>query len=123
MSPISRTTHNIGQITELFARQYLQDQGLSFIAANVRYKFGEIDLIMREQSTITFVEVKYRNRNDYGGALYSLHSAKQRRLQKAANAWLQSHDPSGRHPTRFDLVALSGSLQRLQCQWLKNIMQ
>ena len=83
---------DIGQITEQFAKQYLLSRGLSFIAENVRYKFGEIDLVMREQSNIIFVEVRYRRSVNYGGAVESISPVKRERLLKAANAWLQEFD-------------------------------
>ena len=114
---------DIGQITEQFAKQYLLSRGLSFIAENVRYKFGEIDLVMREQSHIIFVEVRYRRNSNYGGAVSSISIAKRNRLQKAAKAWLQRFDSRQRLICRFDLIALSGELDKIDCQWIKNIFQ
>ena len=55
---------SLGQLTEQHAKHYLLSQGLTFVAENVRYKFGEIDLVMREQSHIIFVEVRYNDRID-----------------------------------------------------------
>jgi putative endonuclease len=51
---------NRGQLAEKHARTYLEQQGLTFVEANVRYPFGEIDLIMRQQDVWVFVEVKFR---------------------------------------------------------------
>ena len=44
LTPRQRT----GLEAEQQAREYLQQAGLRFVAANVRYKVGEIDLIMRD---------------------------------------------------------------------------
>ncbi|MGS0727400.1 YraN family protein, partial [Shewanella sp. 0m-11] len=39
---------NQGQIAEYAARQYLQQRGLTFVEQNVRYRFGEIDIVMKD---------------------------------------------------------------------------
>lgn len=54
------TTKQTGDAAEWRARHWLENQGLRFIAANVRGRFGEIDLIMREGSVTVFIEVRYR---------------------------------------------------------------
>ena len=43
---------------------------------------------MKESSTIVFVEVKYRNSQNYGHAAESVTRQKQHRLIKAANWWM-----------------------------------
>ncbi len=125
MSPSTRKLQapEKGHITETFAKRFLLKKGLLFVAENVRYKFGEIDLVMREQSHIIFVEVRYRCDTRFGGPVASINATKRSRLQKAAAAWLQSNDRSGYLKCRFDLIALSGELTELRCQWLKNIFQ
>ena len=114
---------SLGQLTEQHAKHYLLSQGLTFVAENVRYKFGEIDLVMREQSHIIFVEVRYRRSVYYGGAIESISPGKRERLLKAANAWLQKYDRSQQLICRFDLIAFSGDIDKIRCQWLKNIFQ
>jgi putative endonuclease len=41
------------------ARRWLEGKGLRFIAANVRGRGGEIDLIMKDGQTTVFVEVRF----------------------------------------------------------------
>jgi len=105
----------------------LMEAGLVPVARNVRYRSGEIDLIMREpDGTIVFVEVRFRaavtaagarlaagGLPAYGGAAASVGAAKQRRIVFAARCWLarQAQIP----PCRFDVVALDGT----RLQWLK----
>ena len=50
----------LGRWGEGIARDYLLDCGLTFIDQNYRTADGEIDLIMKDQSTLVFVEVKTR---------------------------------------------------------------
>ena len=47
-----------GDAWEATARRWLEGKGLRFIAANVRSRGGEIDLIMRQGPTTVFVEVR-----------------------------------------------------------------
>ena len=58
--PRQLTSKQTGDAWESTALDWLQSKGLHFIAANVRERGGEIDLIMREGSTTVFVEVRYR---------------------------------------------------------------
>lgn len=103
---------------ELAARQFLERQGLVFIAANVRNAGGEIDLIMREQNTLVFVEVRYRKAAQFGSAKESVNAAKQRKLVTAAQAYLQSAPQWRGSPCRFDVVAMAG--QPVQLEWIRH---
>lgn len=98
-----------GQAAESAALAYLQGRGLVFCARNVRYRVGELDLVMRDGSTIVFVEVRYRSPSRFGGALATVHVAKQRRLIRAAQCWLLQHRPTMTPACRFDVVAQDGA--------------
>ena len=105
-----------GAAAEAQALQYLQQHGLILIDRNFRRPFGEIDLIMRDRTTLVFVEVRSRSSMSYGGAAASVSAVKQRRLRKAAHAYLQRF----RQPPacRFDVLAIdSGTVT-----WLTNVM-
>lgn len=97
-----------GRRAEDRARRYLADRGLAFVEANYRCRSGEIDLIMEEQSTLVFVEVRYRKDEKFGGALESIDFAKQRRLRAAAEHYLQCRRIGDRRPCRFDVVLVTG---------------
>ena len=91
------------------------------MARNYRCRFGEIDLIMRENETLVFVEVRkrkpLRGRTDFGGALASITAAKQAKLVATAQHYLADikHPP----PCRFDAVLLNG-LHTRDVEWLTN---
>jgi putative endonuclease len=97
-----------GNLAEARARHHLEQQGMTALAANWNCRVGELDLVMRDGSTVVFVEVRYRARGDFGGALESIDRAKQRRIARTANAWLQRHG-RGEPPCRFDVVAVDGA--------------
>lgn len=87
------------------ALAYLQARGLRLITRNYRCKGGEIDLIMSSPRGETiFVEVRVRNRGDFGGAAASVGTHKQQRLIRAAQHYLAQL--SVVPPCRFDVVAI-----------------
>ena len=93
-----------GTFGEALARYYLEGVGLAFVAANWSCRLGEIDLIMRDGSTLVFVEVRLRAPTDFGEGLETVARDKQRRLIRAARFYLQAVDWSG--DARFDVVSI-----------------
>ena len=107
----------LGQLHEQQACRYLQRQGLKWVASNIRYPCGEIDLIMLDSDSWVFVEVRFRGNLSYGGAAASVTRAKQRKLLHAATCWLYARQQSFLTAScRFDIVAMDGN----QIAWLKN---
>ena len=94
-----------GDAAESAARRLLEGEGLRLLARNVRFKAGELDLVMREGDTIVFIEVRFRGDGRFGGALASVDRGKCRRIARAAQAWLQRHPALAEAPCRFDVVA------------------
>jgi putative endonuclease len=77
------------------------------VAGNVRYKVGELDLVMRDGATLVFVEVRSRSSSGFGGAAGSIDLRKQLRLRRAANLFLLERFGQRRWPAcRFDVVAI-----------------
>ncbi len=98
----------IGAEGEDIARRHLERAGLAFIAANVRYRVGELDLVMRDaDGTVAFVEVRRRTRATYGGAAASVTRFKCSRVIAAASYFLVAHRLDAQ-PCRFDVVTIEG---------------
>lgn len=109
-----------GLLAEQLACDYLQQQGLELIQKNYRVKCGEIDLIMRNSTTLIFVEVRYRKNNFFGGALESIHWHKQQRIIRAAHIYsLKSHFAK-ELLSRFDVVTLTGNLRKPEMMWIED---
>lgn len=103
------------------AREFLERNGLKFVAANQQFKCGELDLIMRQGDTFVFVEVRQRKSNRFGSAVESIDYRKQQKWLDAANMWLftkhkQSLDTAN---CRFDVVAFEGNNPPL---WIPNFL-
>jgi len=107
-----------GAAVEDAALAHLRRAGLQPLARNVRYKGGELDLVMRDGGTTVFVEVRYRNHPGYGGGAASVDLRKRRKLVLAAQLFLQRHAALAMQPCRFDVVEASGDPPQLH--WLRD---
>ncbi|WCG84981.1 YraN family protein [Pectobacterium sp. A5351] len=106
-----------GAVYEQQARRYLERAGLTFTAANVTLRGGELDLIMRDRHIWVFVEVRYRRNAQFGDAAASITRRKQQRLLHAAAVWLAQRGASfDTVDCRFDVLAITGD----QFDWLPN---
>lgn len=109
-----------GDNAEGQACDYLQQQGLKLIERNYRTRRGEIDLIMRHDETLVFVEVRLRDSDRFGSAAESVTPHKQRRIIAAAQHYLLQKP--GTPVCRFDVLAISGKKTR-SIDWIVNAFQ
>lgn len=109
-----------GQQFEELACNYLKQHGLKLKKRNVAFSTGEIDLIMTEGETLVFVEVRYRKQSEFGGAAASVDWFKQKKLIKTAQLYLQQQYGNTPPRCRIDVVAIQGSKQQFDINWIKN---
>ena len=115
--PRQLTSKQTGDAWESTARDWLLSKGLHFIAANVRERGGEIDLIMKDGQVTVFVEVRFRQSSRFGGAAASVTPAKQHKLLQTAHLWLARHNGSfDTVDCRFDVIAFTGN----EIEWFSN---
>lgn len=105
-----------GDDAETLAANYLEAQGLSLLQRNYHCRFGEIDLVMKQDNTIVFVEVRMRSHAAFGGAAASITSSKQQKLIRTAEHFLQQH---GNAACRFDAI-LMNTLDSSQIEWVRD---
>ena len=119
MSAARASTVERGTWAEDLACRHLLDQGLRLVTRNYRCRHGEIDLVMRDGPTIVFVEVRLRNRTDFGSGAESVDARKQARVSSSAEHYLQRH-ATLLADCRFDVVSIlqSGNTHRLE--WIRN---
>ena len=113
-----------GDSAEDAALAHLTAQGLRLVQRNYRAnsakELGEIDLIMRDGPTLVFVEVRARQSGRFGGAAASVTAAKQRKLIRAAQHYLQQSGGIGQSVAcRFDVVALQGAEPSRELAWIR----
>lgn len=109
-----------GEDAEYYAASYLQNQRLILLQRNYRCRFGEIDLIMRDEETLVFVEVRMRTSEVFGGAAASITISKQAKLLRTARHYIAelNMEPA----CRFDVVLMSGTDGK-QVEWIKNAFE
>lgn len=106
-----------GSDAEQVAASYLQRQRLILVTQNYRCRFGEIDLIMRDGTTLVFIEVRMRSHEIFGGAAASITLSKQAKLLRTARYYLA--ELNSEPPCRFDALLLSGANGQ-EIEWIKN---
>ena len=110
-----------GCAAEDFAKSFLMKQGLQWIMSNYHCRFGEIDLIMKDQRELVFVEVRQRRSMLFGGAAASVTWQKQKKLLLTAQHFRLVHEQWSRAPCRIDVVALQGVPPSVD--WIKNAVE
>jgi putative endonuclease len=128
LSSVRTTKQRDGDEGEAFARRYLERAGLLFIAAKVRFRDGELDLVMRDPrmgrvgaGTLVFVEVRRRARDSHGGAAGSITREKRRRIVAAASHYLVGLGLRALPPCRFDVVTIEGDArQGFRVDWIRD---
>ena len=104
--------HALGRSAEQLAADHLARLGYTIVARNHRTRFGEIDLIAADGSTLVFAEVKARR--GAGRPWDSLHERKQKQVRKMAAAYLaEVSDRPRSYELRFDAIGVTVDTQGL----------
>ncbi len=109
-----------GADAEKSARKYLESNGLRLLTKNYRCPGGELDLVMLDDQELVFVEVRYRNSEQFGGAARSVDAGKQRKLRLAGEVFLQEHPRLAFSGCRFDVMAVSGDAPGYGIEWIRD---
>lgn len=97
----------IGANYEKIAGEYLQTKGYEIIEYNFYSRFGEIDIVAKQNGYYVFVEVKYRENKEKGHPLEAVSVNKQRTISKSAAYYLKKKHLC-EQPVRFDVVGILG---------------
>lgn len=115
----SASTGTVGASAERFACQFLQSHGLHLLARNFQRRGGEIDLIMRHDDELVFVEVRYRASTHFARPALTVDVHKQRKLIRTAALYLARNPQLADATMRFDVVAVVDAEQP-QCEWIRD---
>jgi putative endonuclease len=105
--PLPTTTTAIGASAEEIATRVLIEAGYHVVERNFRCKLGELDLVARDGGVLCFVEVRSRGGDGHGLAAETVTRAKQRKVTRAAYAYLAQRRPRF-DEARFDVVSITG---------------
>jgi putative endonuclease len=98
-----------GRASEDLAASFLEARGLVICERNVTLAGAELDLVAEvagEPGLVVFVEVRSRADDLAGHPLETVDRHKQRRLIRAATAWLVRASLWDQVAVRFDVVAI-----------------
>ncbi|MGZ6728641.1 MAG: YraN family protein [Gaiellaceae bacterium] len=110
-----RSTFAAGRAAERRAWWFYRLRGYRILDRNVWIGGNEPDLVVRRGQRLAFVEVKAKGGGRYGNPFEMVTAEKQRRLRRAAEAWLAAHPECTRLEASFEVVALQdGRLRRLR---------
>lgn len=117
-------TRKIGKEKEEAALGYLSSQGYEIVAQNFYTRYGEIDLIGKEDSYLVFIEIKYRSTEKNGVPEAAVTRGKQKKIIRAAMYYLYSRGFPVETPVRFDVLSISGKKDAPDtCRLIKNAFQ
>jgi putative endonuclease len=118
VAPVSSDPRqHLGRLGERLAAEHLERLGWTIVSRNHRTRFGEIDLVACDGTTLIFVEVK--TRRGRGEPWDALHDAKRAQVRRMARAYLSEHAERPRvRLLRFDAIGVvvdaAGRLTRLE---------
>ena len=111
-----RTTKNIGDQAESVAERFLTKNQLKILDKNLRAYTGEIDIIADDQGTLVFIEVKYRKSVSFGQPFETVTRAKQKKIIRTAQYYLQKHPKLANKACRFDVISIHNN----NINWIKD---
>ncbi|HEY2160031.1 MAG TPA: YraN family protein [Solirubrobacteraceae bacterium] len=113
----------LGDAGEELAAQHLLRRGFRILDRNYRTRWGELDIVAFDGTTIAFVEVKTRIAAAGRTPFESLHPRKREQVRRMASSWLS--DRVGRpfaRVLRFDAIGVTldragqlVALEHLEC--------
>lgn len=99
------TSREKGNLGEEIASDYLIRNGYTILERNFMTRFGEIDIIAREGSYFSFIEVKARKDFSMGLPCEAVDKFKQRKIVRMAYLYI-SQKKLFNENFRFDIVEL-----------------
>ena len=104
-----------GRTGEDAALRVYEGRGFALVARNWRCPLGELDLVVVRRDLLVFCEVKSKSGDRLGDPLEMVTTEKQRRLRRAAEAWLALHpDLYGLEMSWGVIAVRDGRLQRVR---------
>lgn len=109
------STRSRGAALERRAAWHYRLRGFRVLERNAWAGGNELDLVLRRGRRLVFAEVKGKGGGRYGAPEEMVGTEKQRRLRRAAEAWLAAHPAEAELDVSFEVVAVAdGRLRRIE---------
>ena len=102
-----------GREGEAAAVKYLESNGYKIVERNFHCRRGEVDIIVRKNEELVFVEVKNWDALTIDSIEHSLNSLKKQRIIETANYFIHCHPEFKESRIRFDLIFIHGELSKI----------
>ena len=96
-----------GRVFETIAAEYISANGYKILCQNWHFGKAEIDIIAQKEETLVVLEVKHRKTAFFGSPQSFISKAQQKRIIRAANAYVEKINWQGE--VRFDVIGVVGS--------------
>lgn len=103
----------VGTKGETLAAEFLKAKGFTICAQNYRTNFGEIDLIVKKEDSLRFVEVKTAKQSNFGDPSSWVTPKKQAQIVKLAKTYL-SNTQSTHQTIQFDVITINMTTPEFQ---------
>lgn len=97
-----------GRRAERRAARWYRLRGYRVLARNAWAGGYELDLVLRRGRRLVFCEVKEKSGDAFGEPAEMVDDRKQRRVRRAAGAWLAQNNDATGLTVSFDVIAVSG---------------
>jgi putative endonuclease len=119
---MTTTRLKLGRRAEDIVARWLSGKGWRILSRNARTRFGELDIVAMDGTTLVFIEVKAGREGAEAGPerpVISVGPRKQQRIRRLATAWMAEHRDRPRYAEiRFDVAGVSfdrdGSLTEVE---------
>lgn len=109
-----------GHAYEKVAEKHLRQHGCIIKYKNYQIRKGEIDLVVLDNSTLVFVEVRYRKNSRFGSPEETVTKRKQAKIILTAQHYLTTFKLWNVN-ARFDVITIQPTLEGdIKINWLKN---
>jgi putative endonuclease len=100
---------SLGPAGEQLASEHLSRLGYEIVERNYRTRWGELDIVARQGTTLAFCEVKSRRAGGRAGRPFdAVGRDKQVRVRRMASSWLLEHrDRPYAAVIRFDAIGIT----------------
>lgn len=95
-----------GKEGEEMAENYLRKQGYRIIEMNHQTKFGEIDLIVSKNDVLIFVEVKFKQTEDFGTPEEMIGQNKLMQVKRTAELYLLTNPDIEKQFQKYQIDAI-----------------
>ncbi len=109
----------LGKTGEKFAEEYLQKTGYKILEKNFRCKAGEIDLIVKKDGVVTFIEVKTRKSLSFGEPEESIDFLKIKKIRNSANYFISIKNLNG-FDYSFDVISIKLVSGKFKIKHIRN---